>query len=52
MTDNFRAIGLYLRTGVQVEGCRHQAVFRDGMAIDEYYMAQLLDRSDRNCTDR
>ena len=43
MTDNLRAISLYLRSGFQVEGCRRQAVLRDALAIDEYYMAQLLE---------
>ncbi len=42
MTDNLRAIGLYLRSGFQVEGCRQQALLRDGVVVDEYYMGRLL----------
>jgi RimJ/RimL family protein N-acetyltransferase len=45
MTDNLRAIGLYLRGGFQIEGCRRQALVRDGVVVDEYYMGQLLARS-------
>jgi len=42
MTDNLRALGLYLRSGFRVEGLRHRALLRDGTAIDEYYMGKLL----------
>jgi ribosomal protein S18 acetylase RimI-like enzyme len=42
MTDNLRAVGLYLRSGFQVEGVRRQALHRDGTAVDEYYMGRLL----------
>jgi RimJ/RimL family protein N-acetyltransferase len=42
MTDNLRAIGLYLRSDFQIEGCRRQALLRDGVVVDEYYMARLL----------
>jgi ribosomal protein S18 acetylase RimI-like enzyme len=42
MTDNVRAVGLYLRSGYQIEGLRRQALLRDGAVIDEYYMAKLL----------
>ena len=42
MTDNLRALGLYLRGGFRVEGLRHRALVRDGTAVDEYYMAKLL----------
>ncbi|HYJ68071.1 MAG TPA: GNAT family N-acetyltransferase [Nocardioidaceae bacterium] len=42
MTDNLRAIGLYLRGGFQIEGCRRQPLLRDGIVVDEYYMARLL----------
>jgi ribosomal protein S18 acetylase RimI-like enzyme len=38
MTDNLRALSLYLRSGFRVEGLRHRALLRDGTAVDEYYM--------------
>lgn len=43
MTDNLRAIGLYLRAGFEMEGLRRRAVLRDGSVVDEYYMGHLLD---------
>jgi RimJ/RimL family protein N-acetyltransferase len=46
MTDNLRALGLYLRSGFQVEGLRRQALVRDGTVIDEYYMGKLLPQQD------
>jgi ribosomal protein S18 acetylase RimI-like enzyme len=46
MTDNLRALGLYLRSGFRVEGLRHRALQRDGTAIDEYYMGKLLPGQD------
>lgn len=45
MTDNLRAIDLYLRSGFQVEGRRRQALVRDGAMIDEFYLARLLEPS-------
>jgi ribosomal protein S18 acetylase RimI-like enzyme len=42
MADNLRALSLYLRGGFQVEGLRRQALVRDGVVVDEYYMGQLL----------
>lgn len=42
MTDNIRALHLYLREGFQVEGLRRQAMLRDGRLVDEYFMARLL----------
>jgi GNAT superfamily N-acetyltransferase len=51
MTDNLRALSLYLRGGFQVEGLRRQALVRDGTVIDEYYMGKALTgtaRPDRN----
>jgi RimJ/RimL family protein N-acetyltransferase len=44
MTDNLRALSLYLRNGFQVEGLRRQALVRDGAEVDEYYMGRLLTR--------
>ncbi len=46
MTDNLRALGLYLRIGFQVEGLRRQALARDATVIDEYYMGKLLPQHD------
>jgi RimJ/RimL family protein N-acetyltransferase len=42
MADNLRALGLYLRSGFQVEGLRRQALVRDGEVVDEYYLGRLL----------
>jgi ribosomal protein S18 acetylase RimI-like enzyme len=42
MTDNLRAVGLYLREGFVVEGVRRSALDRGGPRVDEYYMARLL----------
>jgi ribosomal protein S18 acetylase RimI-like enzyme len=42
MTDNLRAVALYLRSGFQVEGLRRRALHRDGAMIDEYYLGRLL----------
>ena len=42
MTDNVRAIHLYLRHGFEVEGLRRQAMRREGHLVDEYFMARLL----------
>ena len=42
MTDNLRAVALYLRNGFQVEGLRRRALHRDGATVDEYYMGRLL----------
>jgi RimJ/RimL family protein N-acetyltransferase len=42
MTDNFRALHLYLRSGFEVEGLRRQAMLRQGRLVDEYFMAGLL----------
>ncbi|MGY1604336.1 N-acetyltransferase family protein [Geodermatophilus sp. SYSU D00815] len=44
MTDNLRAVALYLSTGFEVEGLRRRALHRDGRPVDEYYMALLLER--------
>ena len=46
MTDNLRALGLYLRCGFQVEGLRRHALARDATMIDEYYMGKLLPQHD------
>jgi RimJ/RimL family protein N-acetyltransferase len=43
MTDNLRALRLYLRADIQVEGLRRQALDRrDGAMMDEYYMGRLI----------
>jgi ribosomal protein S18 acetylase RimI-like enzyme len=46
MTDNLRALGLYLRSGFQVEGLRRHALVRGGTVIDEYYLGRLLPQND------
>ena len=42
MTDNLRALDLYLRHGFTVEGLRRHALLRDSVPVDEYHMARLL----------
>jgi L-phenylalanine/L-methionine N-acetyltransferase len=42
MTDNLRAVGLYLSEGFEVEGLRRGAIVREGQVVDEYHMARLL----------
>ena len=42
MTDNLRALSLYLRAGFQVEGLRRHALSRSGAPVDEYYLGRLL----------
>jgi len=42
MTGNLRALGLYLRSGFQVEGLRRRALVRGSTVVDEYYMGKLL----------
>ncbi len=42
LLDNLRALGLYARSGFQVEGLRRRALIRDGTPVDEYYMGRLL----------
>jgi ribosomal protein S18 acetylase RimI-like enzyme len=46
MTDNLRALRLYLRSGFQVEGLRRDALLRDNSAVSEYYMGWLLAERD------
>ena len=43
VSENLRAIGLYLRLGYSVEGCRHRGYRIDDRYVDEYMMAKLLD---------
>jgi ribosomal protein S18 acetylase RimI-like enzyme len=46
MTDNQRALSLYVRSGFEVEGLRRQALDRSGTVVDEYYMGRLLPPED------
>ncbi len=46
MTGNLRVLGLYLRSGLRVEGLRHRALQLAGTAIDEYDTGQLLPHQD------
>ena len=43
MTDNIRAIGLYLRHGFAVEGLRRQSLRREGAFVDEYLMSRITE---------
>jgi ribosomal protein S18 acetylase RimI-like enzyme len=51
MTDNLRALSLYLSNGFQVEGLRCQALVRGGTVIDEYYMGKLLSQEGEGSAD-
>lgn len=42
MSENLRALMMYLRCGFQIEGLRRSALERDGTVVDEYFMARLL----------
>lgn len=43
VSENLRAIGLYLSLGYSVEGCRRRVYRIDERLVDEYMMAKLLD---------
>jgi len=43
VSENLRAIGLYLRMGYTVEGCRRQVYRIDDRLVDEYMLAKLLE---------
>jgi hypothetical protein len=47
MTDNLRTLRPYLRTDIQVEGLRRQALNRRyGAVMDEYYTGRLIPHQD------
>jgi RimJ/RimL family protein N-acetyltransferase len=43
MTDNPRAIALYKKMGFEIEGLKRRALRVDGLYVDEYVMARLLE---------
>jgi RimJ/RimL family protein N-acetyltransferase len=43
MRHNAAAVGLYQKMGFVIEGTRADAMLIDGVYVDEYYMARLLD---------
>ncbi len=43
-TDNPRAVHVYEKLGFQIEGCKRQAVVKDGQYHDTYVMALLLEK--------
>ena len=43
MTNNPRAIALYKKMGFEIEGLKRHALRVDGVYVDEYLMARLLD---------
>ena len=43
VSENLRAIGLYLGLGYSVEGCRRRVYRIDERLVDEYRMAKFLD---------
>jgi RimJ/RimL family protein N-acetyltransferase len=43
MVDNQRAIALYQKMGFEIEGRKRHALRVDGVFMDEYLMARLLD---------
>ena len=44
VSENLRTIGLYLKLGYSVEGCRKRVYQIDERFVDEYMMAKLLDQ--------
>jgi ribosomal protein S18 acetylase RimI-like enzyme len=43
MRHNSAAVGLYQKMGFVIEGTRADAMLIDGVYVDEYYMARILD---------
>jgi RimJ/RimL family protein N-acetyltransferase len=43
MAHNHRAIALYTKMGFRFEGTKRDSLKVDGVYVDEYYMAKLLD---------
>lgn len=43
VSENLRAVGLYLRLGYSIEGCRRSVYRIDERLVDEYMLAKLLD---------
>jgi RimJ/RimL family protein N-acetyltransferase len=43
-TDNERAIRLYTKTGFEIEGVKRRSLKVKGSAVNEYYMAKVLDQ--------
>ena len=43
VSENLRAVGLYLRLGYTIEGCRRRVYRIDERLVDEYMLAKLLD---------
>lgn len=43
VSENLRAVGLYLRLGYSIEGCRRRVYRIDERLVDEYMLAKLLD---------
>jgi RimJ/RimL family protein N-acetyltransferase len=43
MTHNERGIALYQKMGFEIEGTRHHSLKVDGVYVDEYMMAKLLE---------
>lgn len=42
MRHNEKAISLYEKMGFELEGVRKQALYVDGIFVDEYYMGKIL----------
>ena len=43
VSENLRAVGLYLHLGYSIEGCRRRVYRIDERLVDEYMLAKLLD---------
>jgi RimJ/RimL family protein N-acetyltransferase len=50
MTNNERAVGLYRKSGYQIEGTRRAALLVDDELVDELWMARLVDADSRTQT--
>ncbi|MBT2287816.1 GNAT family N-acetyltransferase [Paenibacillus albidus] len=42
MTHNEQAIGLYTKSGFEIEGTKRRSLLIDGQWVDEYYMSKII----------
>lgn len=47
MTHNQAALGLYTKSGFEIEGTKRKSLIIDGEWVDEYYMSKILQKEKR-----
>ncbi|WP_081387757.1 MULTISPECIES: GNAT family N-acetyltransferase [Paenibacillus] len=47
MTHNQAALGLYTKSGFDIEGTKRKSLIVDGKWVDEYYMSKILQKEKR-----